>query len=61
MGNDQQLSFFFSGQAHAFYAILGVLVLAITVAFGANKELTVVIAALAGGVFADIWAHGYQH
>lgn len=56
-----QLNFILSGDAHAYYAILGIAALALAIAFGASKEFASVIAMLAGGVFVDMWVHGYAH
>lgn len=58
---DPQVNFFWSGKAHAYYAIAGCILIFIAIAFGGDARLAVIGAALAGGVFADIWAHGYQH
>ena len=61
MNSDPMFQFLISGDAHAYYALIGILILSVAVIFGGDIRYVSVIALLASGVFADIWAHGYQH
>lgn len=61
MMNDPMVVFLFSGQAHAYYGLIGVLVLSLILLFEYRLLWAGVILALASGVFVDLWAHGYQH
>lgn len=58
---DAQSQFFFSGNAHAFYALLGIIIVSVFAAFNYYPGLSALAAALAGGVFVDLWVHQYMH
>jgi len=59
--NDPMLEFFLSGQAHAYYAAGGILILALVIVFGGDPRVAGIIAALAAGIFVDMWTHQYLH
>ena len=60
--NDPQVQFFFSGDAHAYYALAGAILISLAMLFGfAGSQWAGAVLLLIGGVFADLWAHLYQH
>ena len=61
MNSDPMTAFFLSGQAHAYYGLIGVMALTLVFLFQYHALWAGVILALSGGVFVDLWAHGYQH
>jgi hypothetical protein len=60
-GPDPLCKFLLSGKAHVFYSLVGIIVLAIAVDAGAPRWLDAIVAVLAGGIFADAWAHQFLH
>jgi hypothetical protein len=59
---DSELSLFLSGAGHVFYALIIASFVILVVLFGSAdpRWLALALAAI-GGVFADLWAHGYSH
>jgi hypothetical protein len=59
---DPAFQVFFSGAGHVYYALIisaGLILAILTGAIGA-KWLALPLIAI-GGIFADLWAHGYTH
>ena len=61
MTPDPMIAFLLSGAGHAYYALLGVIAVALALLFNGRELWAGVILLLSGGVFVDLWAHGYQH
>lgn len=53
--------FLLSGGAHVYYGLFAVIGSAIAVLLGAPVAWLFVALIAAGGIFSDLWAHGYQH
>jgi hypothetical protein len=60
-GPDPLWKFLLSGKAHVFYGLIGIIVLAVAVDAGAPRWLDAIVAVLAGGIFADAWAHQFLY
>jgi hypothetical protein len=54
-------AFLLSGDAHAYYGLLGVMAISLYMLFGLHLLWAGVTLALASGVFVDMWVHQYLH
>lgn len=53
---------FWDGTGHVYYALIGIMLLTVLVIAGQAPTIYLSVAlVLAGGVFADLMAHGYTH
>ena len=59
--NDPMVQFLLSGDAHAYYAVGGIMILALLIVFGGDPRLAALIGILAAGIFVDLWTHQYLH
>ena len=62
---ERMLSWFFSGHAHDYYALILIFLLALLLYSFKNLRghpiVYVVIMILSAGVFVDLWAHRWKH
>lgn len=61
IGADPVWTLLRTGKGHIYYSCIGIVVLSIAIGAGAPRWLEIIVAALAGGVFADCWAHQVLH
>jgi hypothetical protein len=61
MTSDPMITFLLSGDAHAYYGLLGVIAVAAWLLLSLHVAWAGVILALASGVFVDLWIHQYLH
>jgi len=64
--SDQDLAFFFSGQAHVYYGAILIILLAVGGVLSSRGQMGlllafILIAIMAAGIFVDVWANGYRH
>lgn len=62
MNYPDSYSAFLAGAGHAFYALIGVMAVAVAINFfPKDARWSILIFGLSAAVFADLWAHGYTH
>lgn len=61
--NCAMCDFFWSGQAHTYYGLIGIVALSVLIVLGIVPPgaALIVVAFIAGAIFIDEFLHGYQH
>jgi hypothetical protein len=59
--NDPMIGFLLSGDAHAYYGLLGAMAISLYLLFALHSAWAGIILALASGIFVDLWIHQYLH
>lgn len=67
MSAHPDMTFFLSGKAHVYYGALAIIGLSAVAILQFRNLATLLplflllIAAMAAGIFVDVWVHGYRH